>query len=63
MYMLEKSHEQPNMNLYVPGRLHSPQNKPDLRWAMQSYEHITLNINHTTAMIAIKIFVFLSSPV
>ena len=30
------------MKLYVPGRLHTPQNKYDLRWAMQSYEHITL---------------------
>ena len=26
------------MKLYVPGRLYSLQNKPDLRWAMQSYD-------------------------
>ena len=26
------------MNLYVPGRLYSLQNKPDLRWVMQSYD-------------------------
>ena len=31
------------MKLYVPGRLYFLQNKPDLRWAMQSYEDGSLN--------------------
>ena len=30
------------MKLYVSGRLYFLQNKPDLRWAMQSYEDTAL---------------------
>ena len=32
------------MKLYVSGRLYFLQNKPDLRWAMQSYEDTALNV-------------------
>ena len=31
------------MKLYVSGRLYFLQNKPDLRWAMQSYEDTALS--------------------
>ena len=39
------------MKLYVLGRLYSPQNKPDLRRVMQSYEQITLSIARVTRLV------------
>ena len=52
LFKLEKSHKQPNMKLYVPGRLYFPQNKPDLRWDMQSYEQITLKRADNSALVS-----------